>query len=172
VLRWVITSLPFLFFPAFASAQQDQVNDPVIRFVRNPDPAPDFKLTALDGKPLTLAALQGKVVLLNFWATWCGPCRLEMPELDTLYTHFQSQGLVVLSITDEDPFKVNSFIAPNGYHPPVLIDSKGEVHKQFHIEGIPRTFVINRDGKLVAEAIDQRTMRQFLVMLSKTDLHP
>ena len=132
----------------------------------------DFTLKDLHGKKYTLSELRGKIVMVNFWATWCGPCRLEMPELDTLYTHFQSQGLVVLSITDEDPFKVNSFIAPNGYHPPVLIDSKGEVHKQFHIEGIPRTFVINRDGKLVAEAIDQRTMRQFLVMLSKTDLHP
>jgi peroxiredoxin len=95
-----------------------------------------------------------------------------MPQLDGLYTHFQSQGLVVLSISDEDAFKVNSFIAPAGYHPIVLLDPGGVVHKQFHIEGIPRTFVFNREGKLVAVAIDQRTMRQFLMMLSKTDLHP
>jgi len=132
----------------------------------------DFTLKDLHGKKVTLSELRGKIVIVNFWATWCGPCRLEMPDLDRLYTHFQPQGLVVLSITDEDAFKANSFIAPNGYHPPVLIDTGGTVHKQFHIEGIPRTFVFNRDGKLVAEAIDQRTMRQFLLMLSKTDLHP
>jgi thiol-disulfide isomerase/thioredoxin len=132
----------------------------------------DFTLKDLHNKKYSLSELRGKIVMVNFWATWCGPCRLEMPELDQLYTHFQSQGLVVLSITDEDPFKVNSFIAPTGYHPPVLIDFGGAVHKQFHIEGIPRTFVLNRDGKLVAEAIDQRTMNQFLMMLSKTDLHP
>jgi len=110
--------------------------------------------------------------MVNFWATWCAPCRAEMPELDAIYTHFQAQGLVVLSITDEDPFKANSFVAPNKYHPPVLIDADNNVHKLFHVEGIPRTFVFNRDGKLVAEAIDQRTQRQFLKMLSETDLHP
>jgi thiol-disulfide isomerase/thioredoxin len=132
----------------------------------------DFTLKDLHGKRVTLSELRGKIVMVNFWATWCPPCRAELPELDSLYTHFQSQGLIVLSITDEDAFKANSFIAPTGYHPAVLIDSTGDVHKQFHIEGIPRTFVFNREGKLVAEAIDQRTMRQFLAMLSKTDLHP
>jgi thiol-disulfide isomerase/thioredoxin len=131
----------------------------------------DFTLKDLHNKKVTLSELRGKIVMVNFWATWCGPCRLEMPALDTIYTHFQSQGLVVLSITDEEGFKVNSFLGPSSYHPPVLLDPDGKVHKLFHIEGIPRTFVFNRDGKLVAEAIDQRTLRQFLVMLQKTDLH-
>jgi len=132
----------------------------------------DFTLKDLHGKKVTFSDLRGKIVMVNFWATWCAPCRAEMPELDAIYTHFQAQGLVVLSITDEDPFKANSFVAPNKYHPPVLIDADNNVHKLFHVEGIPRTFVFNRDGKLVAEAIDQRTQRQFLKMLSETDLHP
>jgi thiol-disulfide isomerase/thioredoxin len=131
----------------------------------------DFTLKDLKGKKWTLSELRGKIVLVNFWATWCGPCRLEMPDLDAIYNHYQAQGLVVLSITDEDAFKANSFIAPTGYHPPVLIDPGGEVHKKFYINGIPKTFVFNREGKLVAVGIDQRTQRQFLRMLSKTDLH-
>lgn len=132
----------------------------------------DFTLKDLHGKKVTLSELRGKIVMVNFWATWCSPCRLEMPDLDKIYTHFQPQGLVVLAITDEDAFKVNSFIAPMGYHPPVLIDTGGAVHKLFHIQGIPKTFLFNRDGKLIGETIDQCTGLQFLKMLSKTDLHP
>ena len=95
-----------------------------------------------------------------------------MPDLDLLYTHFQSQGLVVLSITDEDPFKVGSFLATANYHPPVLLDPDSKVHKLFHVGGIPETLLFDRNGKLIAVAIDQRTRRQFLQMLTKTDLHP
>jgi peroxiredoxin len=132
----------------------------------------DFTLKDLHNKKWTLSQLHGKIVLVNFWATWCPPCRTEMPDLDAIYTHYQSQGLVVLSITDEDPFKVNSFLAPTGYHPPVLIDSGGAVHKMFHVEGIPETFVFDRDGKLAGIAIDQRTQRQFFGMLAQAGLQP
>jgi peroxiredoxin len=132
----------------------------------------DFTLRDLHGKKVTLSELRGKIVLINFWATWCPPCILEMPDLDVIYTHYQSQGLVVLSITDEDPVKVNPFISRMGYHPPVLLDTDGKVHKLFHITGIPKTYVFNREGKLVGEAIDQCTQRQFFEMLAKTDLKP
>jgi thiol-disulfide isomerase/thioredoxin len=132
----------------------------------------DFTLKDLRGKKYTLSELRGKIVMVNFWATWCGPCKQEMPDLDRLYTHFEPQGLVVLAITDEEGFKVAQLIGPMNYHPPVLLDSESKVHKLFHIEGVPKTFVFNRDGKLLAVAIDRRVMHQFLEMLSKTDLHP
>jgi thiol-disulfide isomerase/thioredoxin len=132
----------------------------------------DFTLRDLHGKKVTLSELHGKIVLVNFWATWCGPCRLEMPDLDAIYTHYQSQGLVVLSITDEDPVKVNLLISKMGYHPPVLLDPDGKVQKLFHINGVPKTFVFNREGRLVGVAIDQCTQRQFFDLLAKTDLKP
>ena len=131
----------------------------------------DFTLKDLHNKKWTLSELHGKIVLVNFWATWCPPCRKEMPDLDAIYAHFQSQGLVILSLSDEDPFKVNSFIGPTGYHPPVLLDTGGKVAKQFHVDGIPKSFVFDREGKLVAQSIDMRTQRQFLTMLAAAGLH-
>lgn len=131
----------------------------------------DFTLKDLNGKKVTLSQLRGKVVVVNFWATWCPPCRAEMGDLNAIYSYFAPQGLVVLSITDENAFKVSSVLAPTHYQPTVLLDPDGKVHRQFHITGIPRSFVFDRQGKLVAVAIDQRTRRQFLEMLSHTDLH-
>jgi thiol-disulfide isomerase/thioredoxin len=131
----------------------------------------DFTLQDLHNKKVTLSQLRGKIVLVNFWATWCPPCRAEMPDLNWIYNHFKSQGLVILSITDEDVFTVGPYVVRAGYDPPVLIDTGGKVAKQFHINGIPKSFVFNRDGKLVGESIDQCTQRQFLDMLGNTDLY-
>lgn len=132
----------------------------------------DFTLKDLHGKRVTLSQLRGNIVLVNFWATWCPPCRKEMADLDAIYTHLQQQGLVVLSISSENPFQVSSFIQGTGYHPPVLIDDGGKVAKQFHVEGIPHTFVFDREGKLVSQATDMRTQRQFLRMLAAAGLKP
>ncbi|MGH9562349.1 MAG: redoxin domain-containing protein [Terracidiphilus sp.] len=132
----------------------------------------DFALKDLNNKKWTLSELRGKIVMVNFWATWCPPCRTEMPNLDAIYTHYQSQGLVILSITDEDPFKVHQYLAGKNYHPPVLIDADGAVHKRFHITGIPRTYVFDRDGKLVGVAIDQCTQQQFFRLLGAAGLKP
>jgi peroxiredoxin len=131
----------------------------------------DFTLKDLHNKKVTLSELRGKFVVVNFWATWCPPCRLEMPDLNWIYDHYKSQGLVILSITSEDVFTVGPFVVKAGYDPPVLIDAGGKVAKQFHVNGIPKTFIFNREGKLVGESIDQCTQRQFLDMLGNTDLH-
>jgi peroxiredoxin len=130
----------------------------------------DFTLRDLDNHPVTLSSLRGKVVLVNFWATWCPPCRKEMPALNDLYNHFKSQGLVILSISDEDSAKVAPFIAQSSYHPTVLLDPGSTVHQQFHVEGIPKSFVFDRAGRLVSQTIDERTERQFLAMLTAAGL--
>jgi len=130
----------------------------------------DFTLTDLDGKSWELKALRGKVVLINFWATWCPPCRKEMPDLNALYARFKDEGLVVLAISDEELGKVKPFITERKINYPILLDKDRRVNDEFGIEGIPKTFVYNREGKLVAQAVDMRTQKQFLDMLGKAGL--
>lgn len=130
----------------------------------------DFTLADLDGKRWTLSALHGKVVLVNFWATWCPPCRKEMPDLNALYQRFKSQGFVILAISDEEAAKVKPFIAQHGYAYPILLDPGRKVNDAYQVDGIPKSFVYDRGGKLVAQSIDMRTQNQFLAMLAKAGL--
>jgi peroxiredoxin len=130
----------------------------------------DFTLTELTGKKWTLKELRGKVVLVNFWATWCPPCRKEMPDLETLYQQFQKQNFVILAISDEDAGKVKPFIAKQKVTYPILLDPGRKVHELFEVVGIPKTFIYDRDGKLVAQSIDMRTRKQFLEMLAQAGL--
>jgi peroxiredoxin len=130
----------------------------------------NFTLTDLSGKSWTLSALRGKVVFVNFWATWCPPCRKEMPDLEALSRQFAGQGLVVLAISDEEPTKVEPFVAQHKFTYPILLDPGSKVHEQFYVEGIPKTFLFDREGKLVAQSIDMRTRGQFLQMLALAGL--
>jgi peroxiredoxin len=130
----------------------------------------NFTLNDLNGKPWTLRDLRGKVVLLNFWATWCPPCRKEMPDLESLYQRFAPQGFVILGISDEEAPVVQKFIVQQGITYPILLDPGRKLNKRFQIEGIPKTFVYDRDGEIVAQSIDMRTRGQFLEMLGRAGL--
>jgi peroxiredoxin len=130
----------------------------------------DFKLKDVSGKKWSLRSMKGKVVLVNFWATWCPPCRKEMPDLQALSDEFGKQGLVVLGLTDERSDVVKDFLSHQSYNYPILLDTDRDAAKQFGIEGIPKTFVYDRDGKLVAQSIDMRTRAQFKAMLAEAGL--
>jgi peroxiredoxin len=130
----------------------------------------DFTLKDLNGNPWTLKELHGKVVLVNFWATWCPPCRKEIPDLQALYDQFKAKGLVVLGISDEKADVVQPFVAKNNMTYPVLLDTDRKVNTEFVIQGIPRTVIYDRNGKLAAEAIDMRTRRQLLALLARAGM--
>jgi peroxiredoxin len=150
--------------PQFADAMKQLEADDTMR--QNIE----FTLADLQGKLWRLQDLRGKVVLVNFWATWCPPCRKEMPDIQALYDKYKDQGLVVLAISDEDAAKVQPFIAEKKIGYPVLLDPGGKVNEAFRIQGIPKTFVYDREGKLVAQSIDMRTQSQFQAMLGQAGL--
>jgi peroxiredoxin len=130
----------------------------------------DFALFDLQGKRWSLKRLRGKVVIVNFWATWCPPCRAELPELADLHKRFAAQGLVILAISDEDPSTVRRFAGEYSMNYPVLIDTGGAIKGQFRVSGLPQTFVYNRQGRLVAHAPARPSRQSFLKMLGRTEL--
>jgi peroxiredoxin len=129
-----------------------------------------FTLTSLDGKTYTLAALKGRIVLLNFWATWCPPCRKEMPDMERLYRTYESKGLTVIAVSDEDRATVAGFLAKNNYTFPIALDPGRTVNTAFTVEGIPKSFIFDREGRLAAQSIDMRTEKQFLELLKMAGL--
>lgn len=150
--------------PAFTTANQELDADEKAR------QSADFTLTDLEGKPWTLSQLHGKVVLVNFWATWCPPCRMEMPDLDALYTRFKNQGLIILAISDEESAKVTTFLSDHHVSYPVLLDPDRKVNDRLRVQGIPKTFIFDRQGHLAAQSMDMRTQGQFLKMLAQAGL--
>jgi peroxiredoxin len=130
----------------------------------------NFTLADLQGNNWTLRDLRGKVVLVNFWATWCPPCRKEMPDLEALSNEFKDQGFLILGISDEEAAKIAPFIAAHNVTYPILLDPGRKVNDLYQVNGIPKTFVYDREGRLVAQSIDMRTRKQFLAMLAEAGL--
>ncbi len=131
----------------------------------------NFTATDLAGKSWTLKDLKGKVVLVNFWATWCPPCQKEMPDLEALYNQYKDQGFVILAFSEDDETnKVAPFIAERKITYPILLDPGQKMGNQFQVNGIPKSFLYDREGKLVAQSIDMRTRHQFEEMLALAGL--
>jgi peroxiredoxin len=110
-------------------------------------PAPDFTLRALAGPNLKLAEQRGRVVLVNFWATWCGPCREELPQLAKLHDKYRAAGLVLLGVNvDDDPRKAAELVTRLGLRFPVLLDTDKQVSRRYDMSAMPATVLIDRDG--------------------------
>ncbi len=116
------------------------------------DKASDFKLQDLTGKTVSLQSLRGKVVFLNVWATWCGPCRDEMPSMETLYDEFKGNpDFVMLAVSqDTNQAAVLPYVRKNGYHFNILLDPENTIGDSYNVSGVPETFIIDRKGRIVA----------------------
>lgn len=123
-------------------------------------PAPDWTLQSLDGTPVPLASLRGKVVFLNFWASWCAPCREEMPSMEKLARKYQGRDLVMIAATqDDDMAALNAFLKrfmPEGQPVMQIVhDPGGEVAKAYGTQLLPETYIINREGQVVARFVNK-----------------
>jgi thiol-disulfide isomerase/thioredoxin len=150
---WLILCLAtgaLLFSSLVAFAASAQEADRVIRFVRNPDAAPEFNLDGIDGKPLTLLSARGKVVLLNFWATWCGPCRAEIPDLIALQQKYQGQLQIIgLTVDEDDASLIKQVVARTRINYPVAM-APTELRMQYGgIAALPTSFLLDTQGRLV-----------------------
>jgi peroxiredoxin len=120
-------------------------------------PATDFTLPDLDGKQVSLHQYRGKMVFLNFWATWCIPCREEMPAMEHLHQTFQSQGLAVLAVNlKERPEQVKAFFDQHRLSFTALLDTSGSVFRDYQVMGLPTTYLISREGTLLARGVGAR----------------
>ncbi len=112
-------------------------------------PAPDFTLKSLSGKNMKLSEMRGTVILLNFWASWCAPCRLEMPLLTQLHDKYKDLGFTVLGVNvEEDSNMARRYIAERPVDFPVLLDNTNKVSKLYKVVAMPTTVVIDRDGNM------------------------
>jgi len=121
-------------------------------------PGPDFELLGLDGESRQLSDLRGRVVLINFWATWCASCRGEMPDLDELHAELGDRDVSILGIaTDRDPALVGPYVAELGIHYPILLDPNAVSAAIFGgVEGYPKTFILDREGLLYSSYLGAR----------------
>ncbi len=120
--------------------------------------APEFVLPDLSGAPVRLSDHEGKVILLNFWATWCPPCRAEMPSMETLYQAYRNQGLVILAISSDRAGRsvVESFVQDRGVTFPILLDPDGEVFAQYGVRGLPTSYLLDRRQRVFSADIGAR----------------
>jgi thiol-disulfide isomerase/thioredoxin len=152
----------FLFYACTAKAQSaapsgmtaKAFDEAGLRLLSSKVSPRDFSLSLLEGETKSLSSFKGKVVFLNFWATWCGPCRVEMPSMESVYKKFNDKGLEILAVNcSEDQATVRSFMKNEGFTFPALLDLDGRVSLNYGVQSIPTTFLIDRDGMIVLRLV-------------------
>jgi len=132
--------------------------------------APDFTLTTVEGKEVSLSSLRGQPVMLNFWATWCPPCQMEMPDIQKFFSR-KGQDIKVLAVnltvSEKAPAQVRDFLNARGYTFPVMLDSKGDVSQQYLVRSIPTTFFIDQKGIIRDKHTGPMTLEMMEASLSK-----
>ena len=154
--RYIIATLVLLFCFVIFSSTAVAGKEPLHPVIATPVAA-DFNLMDVDGQLHTLSKYRGKIVIVNFWATWCPPCRFELPAMEKVWERLKDKGVVILGINvGEDEDTIFTFTTDYPVTFPLLMDSDSSVTQTYPVIGLPTTYVINPQGKLVYKAIGTR----------------
>ena len=167
-------------FPGLAQERELRSSQDLLRklkLVRVPGslPAPQFTAETPEGQKVSIENLKGKLVLLNFWATWCPPCILEMPTMEKLHQEFKEEGLEVVAMNFmEGPKTINAFIKKRGFTFTVLIDRSGKISQRYGVHALPVTYLIGREGNMLVKSIGykdwyKKEIQQFVSSLLKDE---
>jgi thiol-disulfide isomerase/thioredoxin len=152
----------FLFNRFTAGSSSEQLQGPA-----QSSPAPDFQLETLDGKSIKLADLRGRPVLINFWATWCGPCQQEMPLIEQYYQKYQP-NLVVLAVNSDEPkTDVQAFVTNLNLTFPVLLDPDYKIEDLYRVRAFPTTFFVDKSGTIRYQQIGVLSEGQLVQYLAQ-----
>ncbi|SKA12869.1 TlpA family protein disulfide reductase [Selenihalanaerobacter shriftii] len=167
IIICILTSMILLVGCSQSDAEQ-QANEDIPVKVQVGFRAPNFTLTNLDGKEVSLSDFRGeKVVFINFWATWCPPCRLEMPHMQEIYEEMQDRVKILAVNVKEPQNKVSNFIDSNGYDFTVLSDKDGKIAADYLVRGIPKTLIVDKNGVIKAQHVGAMNKEQMKEIISK-----
>lgn len=165
------TALAIVFVAAFAVfsvkvKNQLTTKESPLNTVKLGEPMPDFTLPDAGGQMVKFSEVSGqnKLVMINFWASWCTPCRMEMPQLERIYAARKSQGFALLSVNeDREREKAEAYLKSKPVSFPVLMDTDGAVSKQFGVKALPTTILVGKDGKVLHVVEGMEPYIQYLV---------
>lgn len=128
--------------------------------------APDLALENLSGETIRLSDLFGQPVMINFWAVWCGFCRIELPEMQSVYEAYQDQGFTILAVdVQEEASDVADFVQKLGLTFPILLDAQGEITRSFRVRGLPTSYFVDQNGVIIGKQVgpvDEAWMKRYL----------
>lgn len=156
--RLFVFHFVLLFLFSTAAFAKDTSSEMGFAPSRHATSAPEFTLIGVDGKEKSLSEFKGKVVLLNFWATWCDPCREEMPAMEKLWAEFKAKGLVILAVANDkgSMHKVEEFCRMHDVTFPVLLDPSGDVKSAYSVTMMPTSYIIGKDGSIAGKIVGAR----------------
>ncbi|MFW6287991.1 MAG: TlpA family protein disulfide reductase [bacterium] len=154
----------YIFYQAGAGDQETDIAEGIKEGINIGDKAPDFTLNKMNGDQISLSELRGQKVFLNFWASWCGPCRIEMPDIQKLHNEHEEISILAVNVQEDNQTVVN-FMMDNSYHFPVVLDKTGNISGKYAVRGLPTTYILDENGVIMSKVSGVLSYERMLELL-------